>query len=54
MTTDLTAPDSHKRARVAVGAPPCQYVVVGSLDDGEDVTGTLVGHCERGDRLGSC
>lgn len=45
MATDLAAPDRHEGARVAVGAAPCQDVAVGSLDDGEDMTGALVGHC---------
>ncbi|KAJ5756926.1 uncharacterized protein N7511_007108 [Penicillium nucicola] len=52
MATNLTAPDSHKGSRVAVGASPGQDVAVGSLDNGKDVTGTLVGHDsgERGER----
>ena len=44
MTTDLAAPDSHKGSRVAVRAAPGQDVAIGSLDNGKDVTGTLVGH----------
>lgn len=46
MTTDLAAPDSHKGSRVAVGAAPGQNVAIGSLDNGKDVTGTLVGHVD--------
>lgn len=49
MATDLAAPDSHKGARVAVGAPPGQDIAVCRLDDGEDVTGALVGHCGLGE-----
>lgn len=45
MSTDLAPPDSHKGARVAVRATPCQDVAIGGLDDGEDMTGALVGHC---------
>ena len=45
MTTDLAPPDSHKGARVAVRTTPRQDVAIGGLDDGEDMAGTLVGHC---------
>jgi hypothetical protein len=44
VATDLAAPDSHKGSRVAVRAAPGQNVAVGSLDNGKEVTGTLVGH----------
>ncbi|KAJ5474922.1 hypothetical protein N7475_004488 [Penicillium sp. IBT 31633x] len=44
MSTDLAAPDSHKGTRVAVGTAPGQDVPIGRLDNGEDMTGTLVGH----------
>lgn len=44
VATDLAAPDSHKGSRVAVRAAPGQNFAVGSLDNGKDVTGTLVSH----------
>jgi hypothetical protein len=44
MSTDLAPPDSHKGARITVGATPRQDVAISSLDDGEFVTGALVGH----------
>lgn len=47
MTTDLAAPNGHKGSRVAVGAAPSQDIAIGSLDNGEDVTGALVGHVDQ-------
>lgn len=47
MPTDLAPPDGDKGARVAVRAAPRQDVAIGSLDDGKDMTGALVGHCDR-------
>lgn len=55
VATDLATPDSHKGTGVAVGASPGEDVAVGSLDNGEGVTGALVGHgvwlCMSGWRL---
>lgn len=47
MTTDLAAPNGHKGSRVTVRAAPSQDVAIGSLDNGEDVTGALVGHVDQ-------
>lgn len=47
MTTDLAPPNSHEGSRVAVRAAPSQDVAIGSLDNGEDVTGALVGHIDQ-------
>lgn len=47
MTTDLAPPNGHKGSRVAVGAAPSQDVAIGSLDNGEDMTGALVGHIDQ-------
>lgn len=47
MTTNLAAPNGHKGSRVTVGAAPSQNVAIGSLDNGEDVTGALVGHFDQ-------
>lgn len=47
MTTDLAPPNGHKRSRVTVGAAPRQDVAIGSLDNGEDVPGALVGHVDQ-------
>ncbi|KAJ5641811.1 hypothetical protein N7490_005811 [Penicillium lividum] len=44
VATDLTAPDSNKWAGIAIRASPCQDIAICRLDDGEDVTGALVGH----------
>jgi hypothetical protein len=44
VATDLTAPDGHKGARIAVGAAPGENVAVGPLHNGEDVPGALIGH----------
>jgi hypothetical protein len=44
MATGLAAPDSDKWTRVTIGTTPSQDVAIGSLDDGKDVTGALVGH----------
>ena len=49
MAADLAAPNGHKGARVAVGAPPGQDVAVRRLHDSEDMPGALVGHCGRDD-----
>ncbi|KAJ5963212.1 uncharacterized protein N7479_003088 [Penicillium vulpinum] len=46
MTTYLATPNSHKGPRVAVRATPGQDVAIGSLNNGKDVTGTLVGHVD--------
>lgn len=46
VTTYLASPDSHERTRITIRAMPGEDVAIGSLDDGEDVTGTLVGHGE--------
>lgn len=45
VATDLAAPDGDEGAGGAIGAAPGQDVAIGSLDDGEDVTRALVGHC---------
>lgn len=44
MATYLAPPDRDKGTRVAVGAAPGQDVAIGSLHDGEDMSGALVGH----------
>jgi hypothetical protein len=44
VATDLAAPDGHEGSGVAIRAPPCQDVAIRRLNDGEDVTGALVGH----------
>lgn len=46
VATDLASPDSHKGARVAIGATPRQDIAIGGLDNGEFMTGALVGHCD--------
>lgn len=46
MSTDLAAPNGYKGSRVAVGAAPSQDVAIGRLDNGKDVTGALVSHCD--------
>lgn len=46
MTTDFATPNSHKWSRIAVGTAPGQDVAIGSLDNGKDVAGTLVGHVD--------
>jgi hypothetical protein len=45
MATGLAAPDRHKWSRVTIGTTPSENIAIGSLDNGEDVTGALVGHC---------
>lgn len=47
MTTDLAAPNGHKGSWVAIGATPSQDVAIGSLDNGKDMTGALVGHVDH-------
>lgn len=44
VAAELAAPDGPEGTRVAVGAAPGQDVAVGSLDNGEYMTGALVGH----------
>ena len=44
VATHLAAPDRYEGPGVAIRAPPSQNVAIRRLDDGEDVTGALVGH----------
>lgn len=58
MAADLTAPDRHERAAIAVRAAPGEDVAVGALHDGEHMSGALVGHddgcLDRYSCRGSC
>lgn len=44
VATDLAAPDCHKGTRIAVRTAPGENIPIGSLDNGKNMTGALVGH----------
>jgi hypothetical protein len=44
VAAELATPNGNEWSSIAVGATPGKNVAVGCLDDGEDVTGALIGH----------